>query len=322
MMISLDLTLGNTSAVDFRTDPPTSSGGVLATKTANAFASGPPLTEISPDEDFTIEGWVYVPNKSAGSTIPTYLFFQEGLADIEISGTVFGGQIVVFFGGATGNAKEFQGPIFVRLWTELANSWHHFAVVNDIEKQEKRIYWNGIITVPRQRQTTTFGNITPPLDKVSVGGALVNDSSESGHYWDEIRVSRTIRYPQNFTPPRSRFAPDSDTVVLWHFDEPEGAMPFADAADHGHDLQSQRGAQVVSLALSAPPRLAMERLPNGELRLTLFGLPGRRYQIQSSSALNNWSVFQEFSLETQSKSLAVSSTQNLMEFFRAQEMEP
>jgi serine/threonine protein kinase/Leucine-rich repeat (LRR) protein len=49
---------------------------------------------------------------------------------------------------------------------------------------------------------------------------------------DELRVSNSARYDKDFTP-EARFAPDKDTVALYHFDEGFGDV-FEDASGNGH----------------------------------------------------------------------------------------
>lgn len=45
---------------------------------------------------------------------------------------------------------------------------------------------------------------------------------------DEVRLSSTVRYDEEFEVPTT-FQPDDDTTALWHFDEGEG-LTFRDAA--------------------------------------------------------------------------------------------
>ena len=58
---------------------------------------------------------------------------------------------------------------------------------------------------------------------------------------DEIRISSTLRYGGNFTPP-SLLDPDGGTVGLWHFDEAAGATSFADSSGNGNTLTGLDGA--------------------------------------------------------------------------------
>ncbi len=48
-------------------------------------------------------------------------------------------------------------------------------------------------------------------------------------YLDEVRLSNALRYDAPFVAPSTAFAPDADTVALYHFDEPSGTV-IVDAA--------------------------------------------------------------------------------------------
>ena len=50
---------------------------------------------------------------------------------------------------------------------------------------------------------------------------------------DEVRVSLTARYSQDFVPER-RFRPDASTLALYHCDAGEGDV-LRDDSGHGHD---------------------------------------------------------------------------------------
>ena len=52
---------------------------------------------------------------------------------------------------------------------------------------------------------------------------------------DEVRISNTVRYTKDFTPPR-RFEPDEHTLALYHFDTGLGDTLF-DSSPHGHQWQ-------------------------------------------------------------------------------------
>jgi hypothetical protein len=65
-----------------------------------------------------------------------------------------------------------------------------------------------------------------PLEKAQTFDGLI----------DELRISNTWRYVREEPKIRTRFNPDKWTVALWHFDEGEGAMSYADASGNGHTL--------------------------------------------------------------------------------------
>jgi hypothetical protein len=41
---------------------------------------------------------------------------------------------------------------------------------------------------------------------------------------DEVRISKVVRYAEDFTGPPGPFTPDADTIGLWHFDEGAGQV--------------------------------------------------------------------------------------------------
>lgn len=53
---------------------------------------------------------------------------------------------------------------------------------------------------------------------------------------DEVRISKTARYSDNFTPPDEKFIKDKETLVLYHFDEGEGKVA-KDSSGNGHHGQ-------------------------------------------------------------------------------------
>ncbi|MCS7092643.1 MAG: DUF2341 domain-containing protein [Patescibacteria group bacterium] len=140
--------------------------------------------------------------------------------------SLYGG--VISFGVSVGsNDRTICGA------TNVANNqWHHIAVTRNSSTGEMRIFVNGnqdaIGTGPtgnisyRNNRTTSYPNSDPYL----VIGAEKHDAGSSypsyNGYVDEVRISNIVRYTSNFTPPSHPFAPDSNTLALYHFDEGQG----------------------------------------------------------------------------------------------------
>jgi len=70
---------------------------------------------------------------------------------------------------------------------------------------------------------------------------------------DEVRISKVARYLGDFTPSRSRFAPDANTIALYHFDEISGRDLIDAAGHHNGELAAGAGApsRVAAPCLSA-----------------------------------------------------------------------
>ena len=257
---------------------PLGGGGALRTENCDAYAAGT-ITNLPPRAGpFTIEGYIYVPQQHALMDFPGFLFYQDGFACVEIYGGtgLNSGKYYLWFGVATGVPNEFDGPLFLGYWATIDAGWHHIACVNDPGASQRRVYLDGIITVPGYNNTTTFGGPRPPSNRGCIGGALYPNSYYWGFYWDEIRVSRSARYAANFAPPTQAFSPDSDTAALWHFDETCGAIEFRDSSGNGNTLDAVNSASVACLGI----RLQISTTTGTEVPLALFGETGRQYTIQ------------------------------------------
>jgi hypothetical protein len=57
---------------------------------------------------------------------------------------------------------------------------------------------------------------------------------------DEVRISNIARYASNFTPPNAPFAPDANTVGLYHFDEGSGTVVQDSSGAAGGPSHGQR----------------------------------------------------------------------------------
>ena len=94
------------------------------------------------------------------------------------------------------------------------NTWHHIAVTRDGDTL--RHYANGT-QVSTNAFTETMNSLGTPLVISS------HNSSGAGSidgFMDEIRISKTCRYPSGttFTPSTTAFNDDKDTVLLMHMD--------------------------------------------------------------------------------------------------------
>ncbi|MBL8056727.1 MAG: LamG domain-containing protein [Anaerolineales bacterium] len=116
-----------------------------------------------------------------------------------------------------------------------AGQWYHLAAT--YAAGEIRLYVDG-----RGVRVTGLGTLTQ-------GPALSLGGLDGYPYFagalDEVRLSRVIRYPADFTRPAAPFTPDADTLALWHFDEGSG-QTASDASAAGNLLTLGRQAQADS----------------------------------------------------------------------------
>ena len=64
----------------------------------------------------------------------------------------------------------------------------------------------------------TAEKLAAPGSVLNFGSAHGTGHVTAGEIYDELRVSRTIRYTKDFTPPSEPFRADEDTYVLMHLD--------------------------------------------------------------------------------------------------------
>ena len=95
----------------------------------------------------------------------------------------------------------------------LTGSWTHIAGVKD--GSTIYLYINGILALSEPFVATSTpgsGNITINHHTWSSGS-----SSRLSGFFDELRVSDTVRYTSNFIPPTNEFLNDANTIYLMHF---------------------------------------------------------------------------------------------------------
>jgi hypothetical protein len=133
-------------------------------------------------------------------------------------------------------------------WTVCGTSnvldglWHHIAVARRANDGFLWLFVDGVLEASADGPNGDIsypdngvpGNFCGPngsqpctnSDPFLVIGAEKHDASvEFPSYrglFDELRISRVLRYTGNFTRPSAPFRPDANTVGLYHFDEGEG----------------------------------------------------------------------------------------------------
>lgn len=172
--------------------------------------------------DFTVEGWVYFNNVS--QTWHMLLGGEQGGGNnfylgIKNNGDgTYGHQLAISNGSSVlyRNRKLPTNP--------TSNTWYHWAVC----KQGTNIqqFWNGIeATAPSDGAGTMTAD--KGINRLYYVGRFINDLPTDG-YIDEVRISNTVRYTANFTPPTEPFQNDDNTLLLLHMDGTDGSQTFVD----------------------------------------------------------------------------------------------
>ncbi len=210
---------------------------------------------LNVDGDFTLEWWMKA--TQAENPSPACLtgegdrwIFGNILFDRDVFGAGdYGDYGVSLAGGRIAFGVNRLGTGFTLCGTRAVadGQWHHIAVTRR-EDGQMRIFVDG---QPDAEGFGPAGDIryrdgrptAYPNDPYLVIGAEKHDFDRNAYpsysgWIDEVRVSRIVRYNGPFPPPTAPFAPDADTVALYHFDEgPEGpctgAVGDATAANNG-----------------------------------------------------------------------------------------
>lgn len=169
------------------------------------------------------EQWIY------GNIVLDRDRWEPGGRDFGVS---FGAGRVAF--GVT-NAS-FDSRTVCGLVVVLDGDWHHVAVQRRLDGLV-RIWVDGALDAS---DAGPFGDVSYPGDATPTGtncgggpcfdsdpflviGAEKHDAGASfpsfSGWVDEIRVSSGLRYLAPFSPPTAPFAPDAQTLALYHFDE-------------------------------------------------------------------------------------------------------
>ncbi len=161
---------------------------------------------------YTVEGWFY-PHTEPG-------YWWDGLisqTECGFSVFVFHENLLASYTDCADKLSSTPAPPFL---------WHHFAAVFDGVSQ--KLYLDGEEVLDSPTSVPNVG--TDVYIGTDYFGMLTN---EFDGIMDEIRVSNSVRYTDNFTP-KTRFALDETTVALWHFDEGSGDIAF-DSSPNGND---------------------------------------------------------------------------------------
>ncbi|MBI4024142.1 MAG: hypothetical protein HY360_04120 [Verrucomicrobia bacterium] len=106
-----------------------------------------------------------------------------------------------------------------------AGKWYHIACTWKVDGRNNScdIFING-----RKRSNSHYAigllpyaspsKLLPPGQFFAFGSGHSYGAMPDGEFFDELRVSRVIRYHEDFEPQKEPFQPDKDTVVLMHLD--------------------------------------------------------------------------------------------------------
>ena len=185
-----------------------SSGDEITTGPSSDFAFG--------TRDFTFDMWVRFSALPQTGNSLVFLQQWQDSGNVIITGlaNVNNTQEATFYSKINGASEHFtSGPIP----TISTDVWYHVAWVRS--NGTVTIYWNGV-SVASVPDNDTIPQLNAPMQF---------GSYPQFYGWlDEVRISNVARWTTNFTPPTTPYRRDNDTVLLLHFDDPNGARSTTD----------------------------------------------------------------------------------------------
>lgn len=114
------------------------------------------------------------------------------------------------------------------------NEWTHVALTYD--GTNVSLFVNGKLATQSDQWPGVVNN---SLDTLKVGRRTRGTPGVHSIYIglvDEVRISKIVRYTNDFAVPTTGFLPDADTVALYHFDAAAGDLvqDASPAANHGN----------------------------------------------------------------------------------------
>ncbi|MBT4129875.1 MAG: T9SS type A sorting domain-containing protein [Candidatus Marinimicrobia bacterium] len=117
--------------------------------------------------------------------------------------------------------------------------WYHVAYVWDVA-DSMRLFINGVQSP--DVEPNSDGEVCLPVTNgdqiITIGSGAQDHHFDRYETWrgmiDEVRISATARYTEDFIPAEEPFTVDGYTVALWHFDDGEGLIA-TDATGYGFD---------------------------------------------------------------------------------------
>ena len=184
------------------------------------------------DGDFTIETWFY---KDASTGTETLLDFRAGTSsDNAVTIGITGLQPYVYVDGS----YRIQAASDVN-----TGQWIHLAYVR--RRYTGTLYIDGT-SVGSWTDNTDYGETKPLV----IGAVYTGTVGFFTGWLDEIRVSDTSRYTNNFAVPNSAFNSDPNTLLLVHFDGADSSVVIEDDSQVVQDIRFSGGATANYITLA------------------------------------------------------------------------
>jgi hypothetical protein len=199
---SNDITITNHSSITHSTTQKKFGVSSFGLSGSNPGFTIPQSSSVSPtgSNDITYESWVYWPGSSQFASL--WHQYQSDWMNPNL-GIVNGTNKLQWANQTHGGSNLYNLYSNVGL---TVNTWQHIACT--VSNKVVTLFIDGV----------NVGSHTYPNGTWTPAGSVLNISKNQAGYIDQIRISNTIRYTSNFTPPTSAFVSDSNTALLLQSD--------------------------------------------------------------------------------------------------------
>ena len=205
-------------------EPP---AGVFSPRPGEFLSAGnPQVFDRNYPNGFTIEIWFLLAGE-ADVQEDWVLFSKKGSywAEIRSVGPSWEAQIDVYHKSPDGSSHARGSFKSKRL-----NQWFHIALQNLGE--ESAVFLDGHERLSNGAEPN-LGQLVRTGNPLIIGWRQRPDNSAQEMWIDQVRVSRTLRYPGK---PSRPLLVDKDTLALWNFDEGLGARRYAETSGKRYTL--------------------------------------------------------------------------------------
>lgn len=215
-------------------------------------STSPLLTQ----KPFTIEAWVKIPKPTSGTYVREYplVLYTKPQTWVD-SGYIFKLNIEVQetsgssrpdFTALMADSISKINSNYVSTWSTISvpsDTWYHVAATAWWENNlcYVNLYVNGVLagSGSKWRENCHFSTQQPK--DLRLARHADSEGGISGYdfngFVDDLRISNSVRYTQNFQPPMLPFENDPYTLLLYHLDENTGANSINDSSSNNISSQ-------------------------------------------------------------------------------------
>lgn len=223
-------------AVSFSENSASSSGSNYVSYLPNASSSGSLVLNFP----FTIEGWFKTSKPTSGNYLHVYTpLALQSRRSIVNYGYLYrftfetqdsDGSTRPMFSVMKNNPQPNDHNNYISVGGNSsvsipAGEWGHVAVTASSSGNfcYAQLYVNGNMVDSRTMYTQNCQTWKDSPTEFTLAKPISGEGGISGFYFpgeiNEVRISNTTRYTTNFSPQKTPFVTDDNTVALWHFDQ-------------------------------------------------------------------------------------------------------